>query len=132
MPLSFVLFVDMLMKALEDFTATAPTARRTTSRPSRCASPTRRGGRPLVEVRVGDIVRVKNRDVFPADCCCSAGSPTRRASRGVNTKPLDGESDTTREAPRPAAPLLAASDDAQLRCASPPSAQAALREPTTR
>ena len=116
MPLSFVLFVDMLMKALEDFNRHRAD-RKTNDQPTerlRVANATWEAVR-WSEVRVGDIVRVKNRDVFPADMLLLSGPADAPGVAWVNTKPLDGESDTKlREALKPAAPLLAASDDAQL------------------
>ena len=52
------------------------------------------------EVEVGDVVRVRNRDTFPADLLLLASSLGGQA--WVNTKPVDGESDVKlRLAPKP-------------------------------
>jgi phospholipid-transporting ATPase len=51
-------------------------------------------------VEVGDVVRVRNRDTFPADLLLLASSLGGQA--WVNTKPVDGESDVKlRLAPKP-------------------------------
>ena len=143
MPLTFVLLVDMVMRALEDYArhradaetnsqpvdvlhgtgarpidASRPFApwrhadahpaevpadthvssgRSSFSEPS--FDPTHGRGRPQwqtltwEEVRVGDVVRIPNRSGIPADMLLLGAGP-EAGSAWVNTKPLDGESDT--------------------------------------
>ena len=134
MPLSFVLFVDMLMRAIEDYARHRSDAETnskpvdvlhgTSARPvmsdvpiapwdlgyddrgSRNSSVGRKSGAigptaagpcwqtlPWDKVRVGDVVRVGNRGAIPADLLLLGASP-EAGSAWVNTKPLDGESDT--------------------------------------
>ena len=145
MTLSFLVLVDMVVMAAEDMSRHRPTARRTRRRRAptaaanalRARPATHRHTRPAAplqvdilrasdgannewvrltwaDVMVGDVVRVMTREYFPADLLLlRASDPPGQC--WVNTKPLDGESDTKlREALKPAAPLLAASDDAQL------------------
>ena len=59
-------------------------------------------------VRVGDVVRVRARESFPADLLLLRGSdPSAPGQCWVNTKPLDGETDTKlRLAPKLLATLL--------------------------
>ena len=46
------------------------------------------------DVKVGDIVRVKDREAFPADCVFLRACDPEPGQCWVSTKPLDGESDT--------------------------------------
>ena len=46
------------------------------------------------ELRVGDVVKVRNRESFPADLLLLRASDPTPGQAWVNTKPLDGESDT--------------------------------------
>ena len=81
----------------------------------RSASGPGRGGgggqfakKPWSEVRVGDLVRVHARETFPADLLLLRGSDPP-GQCWVNTKPLDGETDTKlRLAPKKLAELLEA------------------------
>lgn len=46
------------------------------------------------DVKVGDIVRVRDREAFPADCVLIRACDPEPGQAWVSTKPLDGESDT--------------------------------------
>ena len=74
--------------------------------------------RAWADVKVGDVVRVRSRETFPADLLLLRGSEPP-GQCWVNTKPLDGETDTKlRLAPKLCASLLeapGASEPASLR-----------------
>ena len=47
----------------------------------------------FTECKVGSILKIKNRDQVPSDCCLIASSDTATNAVFVNTKALDGETD---------------------------------------
>jgi magnesium-transporting ATPase (P-type) len=83
--------------------------------------------RAWADVRVGDIVRVKSRETFPADLLLLRGSDPP-GQCWVNTKPLDGETDTKlRLVPKQLVALL----EAPAAC-EPSALRSALRGATLR
>eukprot|EP00966_Prymnesium_polylepis_P192119 4452139-Prymnesium_polylepis.1 len=67
------------------------------------------------DVHVGDVVKIHDRGSFPADVLLLRGFPDA-GQCWVNTKPIDGESDTKlRLAPRVTAELLTSDDAAEVR-----------------
>ena len=68
--------------------------------------------RTWADVRVGDIVKVRARESFPADLLLLRGCDPAPGQCWVNTKPLDGESDTKlRLAPKTLPGILAGAVD---------------------
>ena len=112
MTLMFILAVDLYFMAREDITRhRADRVTNTTEVEVLDAEPASSGSgfeqRTWADVRTGDIVRVHARDSFPADLLLLRGSDPP-GQCWVNTKPLDGETDTKlRLAPKQLAALLA-------------------------
>jgi len=110
-PLLFVTGVDAITKLYEDYQrrrADALTNRQAThvlDAESRTFEPRR-----WDEVRVGDVVCVRNREIFPADLLLlgAMGPQGLMGHCWVSTKSLDGETDAKlREAPKPTSSRIA-------------------------
>eukprot|EP00966_Prymnesium_polylepis_P126305 2921098-Prymnesium_polylepis.1 len=104
-----ILFVqDMITMALEDFAKHRADATTNMQPVDVLHSGADRFVRAQwADVKVGDVVRVRDRESFPADLLLLRASDPEPAQCWVNTKPIDGESDTKlRLAPRLATELL--------------------------
>lgn len=90
---------DIFMMGMQDF-ARSRADRATNALPIDICHVQGQGDNPVFEtktwadVKVGDVVRVKDRESFPADCMFLRAPEPEPNQCWVSTKPLDGESDT--------------------------------------
>ena len=95
MPLSFVIFVEMIAKGLEDYKRHKTDAE-VNIRPARVYDVSARefATKPWGTVKVGDMLQCVEGDFCPADMVClGTGDASKATVCWVNTKMLDGESD---------------------------------------
>ena len=111
LPLFFIVCLDMFLMAREDIARHKADTESNSQPVDILSANTESGGTAMkratwADVRAGDVIRIFTRESFPADVLLLRGSDPP-GQCWVNTKPLDGETDTKlRLAPKNVSALL--------------------------